>query len=194
MNKQIVLPRFRAGYWISPNNHFFTVERHIFSVCDVPAFFGTTEEALRGVFEAFEEVYRGEEHAREVIIRELVRAGWIRLRNYVQRHEDYWSANLPSVETTDLARVCVFMQQVYGETASYAPVYLDAPEEQLETRVELLRQKTLRGLEVISPDALPRLVYLLSPATLPREGIPMIDLTKYAAGEKKQPNNEGTAL
>jgi hypothetical protein len=64
----------------------------------------------------------------------------------------------------------------------------------LETRVELLRQKTLRGLEVISPDTLPRLVYLLSPATLPREGIPVIDLTKYAAGEKKQPNNEGTAL
>lgn len=194
MNEHPILPRFQAGYWISPNNYFFTVEQHIFSVCDAPAAFGTTEQALQEVFEAFGEIYRREERAREVIIRELVRAGWIRLRNYVRAHNDYWSVNLPSLSPADIARLCVFMQQVYRDEESHAPVRLNSTEGSMETAVNLLKLNTPTETLSIPLDALPRLVYVSSPATLPRKGIPMIDLTQYAVGKKMQQNNEGTAL
>ena len=177
MNEHPILPRFQAGYWISPNNHFFTVEQHIFSVCDFPKRFGTSESATRMVFEAYGEVYRSEQRAREEIIKELVRVGWIRLRNYVRAHNDYWSVNLPSLQPVHLARLCVFMQQVYADSKSYAPVNISAVDGRLETTVDQLKNNLLTATVTINPETLPHLVYVSSPATMPQKGIPTISFS-----------------
>lgn len=174
MNNTNRLPISTAGYWISPNNHFFTVEQHIFSVCDFPECFGTDASALRAVFKRFGEPYRTELKAREAIIKMLVRNGWIRLRHYIRRPSDQWTVNMPSHTPESLARVCAFMKRVYAEDVSYTPVALDSPEGRTEQTVaQLVANTPAKGLVL---DVLPRLIYLESPAKIPLDGIPPLNL------------------
>lgn len=170
------LPTLGAGYWISPNNHFFTVETHIDSICDSPDAFGTTERALREVFTRFGEPWRSEQRARRAIILALLQYGWIRARNYVDAGADHWAVSMPEINEENLARVCAFMQLLYPDHTSYAPVLLWSMRSNERTTVQEIVDCASTPGYLIDPEALPELTYVLSPDDMPAEGIPEISL------------------
>ncbi len=170
----VSLPRLRVGYWISPNNHFFTVKKHIDTICDSPDVFGTREKALREVFERFGEPWRSEQKAREAIILTLIQYGWIRTRNYVEAGADYWAVNMPAIDMENLARVCAFLRQLYPEEVSYAPVYLRSIRGNASTTVQEVLDCLPTPGHLIDPEALPVLTCVVSPDHMPAVGIPEI--------------------
>lgn len=170
------LPRLGAGYWISPNNHLFTVRTHIDSICNNPEAFGTTETALRQVFERFGEPWNSEQEAREAIILTLLQYGWIRIRNYVNAGADRWSVSMPAIDTENLARVCAFMRRVYPDDNSYAPVKLWSRGGTISSTVREISDGSPAPDYRISPETLPDLTFIMSPGRMPAEGIPEINL------------------
>lgn len=170
------LPTLRAGYWISPNNHFFTVETHIDSICDSPDAFGTTENALREVFTRFGEPWRSEQRARGAIILTLLQYGWIRVRNYVDAGADRWSVNMPAINGENLARLGAFLRLLYTNHASYAPVLLCSMKgKEITTVQEIVDCEPTPGYGMAS-EGLPKLIYVSSPGRMPTAGIPEISL------------------
>lgn len=176
MPQPVIRPKLGAGYWISPNNHFFSVQTHIGSICSTPAAFGTTETALREVFERFGEPWNSEQQARHAIILTLLQYGWICVRNYVESGADRWTINMPAITSENLARVCAFMQLMYPDDVSYAPVWLRSMRGNDSTTVqEILDCRPTLGY-LIDPKSLPELIYVTSPGLMPGAGIPEISL------------------
>ncbi len=177
MSQTRLLPRIGAGYWISPNNHFLSVAKHICSVCEAPTVFGTTELALREVYERFHEEYCSELGARKAIIKVLIKVGWIRMRNYVHKQGDYWSVNVPELTPEPVARVCAVMRRLYGRGYSGTPVILDSAENIYKSTVDrLIRCATPLNDFRLDPKTLPELIYVAAPQAIPRDGIPLISM------------------
>lgn len=174
MEESVDLPRLGAAYWISPNNHFFTVRTHIRSVCASAACFGTTEAALRKVFDRFHEPWGSEMGARESIIIRLVESGWIRVRNYQESGADRWSVSMPAIDGDALARVCAFLRLLYPEGDSDTPVSLWSVGGTGESTVGVLLQCRPVAGRTVNPDTLPELTYVTSPEQMPGSGIPEI--------------------
>ncbi len=66
--------------------------KHITEVIKSPGAFELTEEEIRSVYEKYNEPFGIEGKAREEIILELIRKGWIRARRYTR--PDRWTVNL----------------------------------------------------------------------------------------------------
>lgn len=81
-----------GGYWISPDGKIVAVPLHITAIIDNPQMFGYTEEQLREEFEKHGEPYGSEGKAREKILRDVMRRGWIRLREWLGRRGEFISA------------------------------------------------------------------------------------------------------
>lgn len=82
-----------AAYWISPQNEIIPLNgqagaNHIAVVFNNPEMFGLTEDYLKEVYEKHGEPLRSEGKAREEIILDLVKKGWVRIRRYRNQH---WS-------------------------------------------------------------------------------------------------------
>ncbi len=169
-------PIHHAGYWVSPAGAFFLVERHIYSVCDFPQFFGLCDEDIRTIYRHMDEAYRTEEKARQAIIAALVRHGWIRARNYVARGADMWTINLPSLEPSHIARACEFMRCIYGDRDSYAPVTLDSPNTTVTSSVHLMLSGVpIESMHNIPPDKV-ALSYIEDLSDEPSANTPQLDI------------------
>ncbi|HPS30826.1 MAG TPA: hypothetical protein PLZ43_11260 [bacterium] len=71
----------REAYWISPEGTVITVNtKHINEVISHPEVFGLTIEAIRAVYEKYDEPMGLEGKAREEIMTGLILKGWIRIR------------------------------------------------------------------------------------------------------------------
>ena len=95
MNFKVWLEELTAslGYWISPMGEATPVRTtHIGVIFDNPEAFGLTEEELKAVFLSFEEPFGSEGKAREKIMIDLMKEGWIRLRH--RDKPDGWTAEL----------------------------------------------------------------------------------------------------
>ncbi len=79
-----------AAYWIDPRGRILTQGRdlHISQVIKYPEKFGWTKPELQAVYAKFNEKFGMEGKAREEIITDIVRKGFIRIRLYPNR---YWS-------------------------------------------------------------------------------------------------------
>lgn len=115
-------PIFRSGYWISPHGRFFTVTSHIDSVIGCPASFGTSEEALRSLYEHYHEPYGCEGLARVIVVKTLVKVGWLRSRNY---YGEWWSIHVKDFGTKSCARITHLFRELYPAADSYEEVVLD---------------------------------------------------------------------
>lgn len=83
LNKLFLLENYfgNKAYWISPYGQIEEVkQRHINSVLDNPEAFGYTEQELDDVYKEFNEPKGHEGKAREKIMTDLMRQGWIRIR------------------------------------------------------------------------------------------------------------------
>jgi glutamyl-tRNA reductase len=86
----------KAAYWISPKGEIIQVTgtsgtTHIDTVINNPDVFGVTIDEMKEVYEKYGEPFRTEGKAREEIIRNIVKKGWIRVRKYKNSH---WSFNV----------------------------------------------------------------------------------------------------
>lgn len=86
---------FKTGaFWISPRREVFEPRgSHIADVIAHPEKFGTTRARVEAAYKKYHEPLGLEGAAREEIIIELVKNGWVRLRNYRQ----HWSATVPGL-------------------------------------------------------------------------------------------------
>lgn len=81
-----------AAYWISPKNEVINVPTvHIDTVITNPETFGLTKEGIQKIYDSYGEPLGSEGKAREEIILDLVRKGWIRIRQY---RNQGWSVNV----------------------------------------------------------------------------------------------------
>jgi hypothetical protein len=115
-------PIFKAGYWISPYGRFFTVTSHIDSVIGCPASFGTSEEALRALYEHYHETYGCEGLSRVIVVKTLVKVGWIRARNY---YGEWWSLHVKDFRTMSCARITHLFHELYPDAGSHEEAVLD---------------------------------------------------------------------
>lgn len=75
-----MIPRTEA-YWLSPHSKIIPVKmKHIRTILDEPETFGLSREFVMGEFDQFHEKYGFEGFAREAIMLDLLRRGWIRVR------------------------------------------------------------------------------------------------------------------
>lgn len=77
------------GYWISPTGRVVTVDRHINAVINKPASFGMTHEYLKSLYAKHGETVGVEGKAREQILRDAMRNGWIRVREWRGRQGEF---------------------------------------------------------------------------------------------------------
>lgn len=86
-----------VAYWISPRNEIISVNTtHIDLVIKNPELFGLTSEYIRQKYAEFDEPVGQEGKAREAIMVDLIKRGWVRIRKY--RNKGY-SINVPSLDS-----------------------------------------------------------------------------------------------
>jgi hypothetical protein len=70
------------AYWIDPDGTIIplTADRHINEITNYPEKFGLTKEGIAAVYKKFNEPPGSEGKAREEIIFNLIKKGWIRIR------------------------------------------------------------------------------------------------------------------
>jgi len=79
------------AFWISPSGNIIPVTTtHIDMVINNPETFGYTKESIKEIYDNFNEPVGQEDKAREEIIVDLVKKGWIRIRQY----RNSWSVNI----------------------------------------------------------------------------------------------------
>ena len=77
-----------AAYWINPRGQIIEVElNHIDTVIKYPAKFGLTKKEIEKIHKKHKEKVGQEGNAREAIIVDLIKSGWIRIRKY----KNHWS-------------------------------------------------------------------------------------------------------
>lgn len=77
-----------VAYWVSPSGKIYDVgTNHIDVVIKNPQTFGLTKDKIQAVYDKYGEELGREGKAREEIILDLVKKGWVRIRRY--RNEGY---------------------------------------------------------------------------------------------------------
>jgi len=80
------------AYWISPRGKLVSVGiNHIDTIIKNPKKFGYSTPKIEKIYKKHKEKMGVEGDAREEIILDVVKSGWIRLRRYVNR---YWSITI----------------------------------------------------------------------------------------------------
>ncbi|HPC71448.1 MAG TPA: hypothetical protein PLB48_06565 [Treponema sp.] len=100
-----------AGYWYRNCKLFnIGVKKHINYIIEYPEYFGLTREYIEQVYASFNEKIGFEGKAREALIKQVSKDGWIRLRHYV-RPKDYWSIQYDnySLRKSDLKGLVDFL-------------------------------------------------------------------------------------
>lgn len=84
------------AYWISPTGRIMDTNGtfHIKSVVDNPRKFGLSDEYINELYAKHNETVGSEGRAREEIIINLAKQGWIRMRLYLSRQGSYWSVTM----------------------------------------------------------------------------------------------------
>lgn len=82
-----------AAYWISPTGKIIDVGvKHINDIIRNPEEFGLTKNEIEQIYQKYNERMGQEGKAREEIIRNIIRRGFIRIRFYAK--QGFWSVNI----------------------------------------------------------------------------------------------------
>jgi hypothetical protein len=115
------------GFWISPEGDIIKVSRHIDTIVKDPEIFGFTKEQLEDEFKKQNEPFGSEGNARENIIKEVYRRGWIRVREYFGRGGESISIQTGRVGDKQLDMITQFAEkysnhEIPGMLGKYAEV------------------------------------------------------------------------
>lgn len=126
-----------AGYWISPGGASFPVsQNHILTVIEAPEKFNMTREAIEAVYARHKEPFGSEGNAREELILDLVKRGWVRIRNYHgKRTGEYWSVNVNRLTTRVKDQITSLFQRIFP-SGGYDAVYIDSPSERVQFTID----------------------------------------------------------
>lgn len=79
---------FQAGAWIAPTGELLKVDTvHVHDIIKNPSKFGTTAEHIQALHDEYNEKIGQEGRAREALIIEVLKRGWVRIRAY----RNHWS-------------------------------------------------------------------------------------------------------
>lgn len=101
------------AYWISPDGKILPVTTtHIDMVIKNPETFGHTDESIKEIYDSYNEPVGQEGQAREQIIIDLIKKGWIRVRKYGNKG---WSLNLQKLTTRIKDYIFNFADKITSE-------------------------------------------------------------------------------
>lgn len=120
--------KFKAeAFWISPKGKILPVKessRHILDVIKAPKKFGYTTKELKNLFFNHGEEYGIEGKARELIIKDLISKGWIRIRKYTR--PDRWTVNVPNFSDRTIVQLRAWASKmIKAGWGKYGDVYID---------------------------------------------------------------------
>lgn len=126
--KEKAFPKEEA-YWISPSGKILpltNMSNHISEIIKNPKAFGYTSEQLKDIFTKEGEKFGVEGKAREKIILDLFKKGWIRIRRYFR--PDRWTVNVPNLKN----KIKDYLQywaksMIDSGWGKYDEVYIDSP-------------------------------------------------------------------
>ncbi|MBN1499698.1 MAG: hypothetical protein JW982_06075 [Spirochaetes bacterium] len=111
--------KFNKAYWISPDGNVITVgTSHIKAVLDSPEVFGFEKQYLYDVFKRHGEKPGLEGRARNEIILQLIKSGWIRMRFYDSRYS--WSITVDSEDNVNYKSAMDLAESVINSGVSTA--------------------------------------------------------------------------
>jgi len=119
----------RSAFFISPRGELITTKgTHIDTIIKYPKKFGLTKEYIEGVYDKYDEKLGQEGSARRVIIKKLMKSGWIRIRRYPNK---FWSVQLSKLNNKtkdylhDWAKKILKGTQGFKEEDKFMPVQID---------------------------------------------------------------------
>lgn len=92
-------PKGTVAFWARGTEIMENDQSHIRVIMNHPDKFGVTDAYIKDTYARFGEKLGIEGKARAEIIQEATRAGWIRVRHYVDRGADYWSIQVDSLSS-----------------------------------------------------------------------------------------------
>ena len=137
------------AYFISPAGHVMLVETsHIATLIESPRAFGTTKRKIEAVYANHKESLGHEGYAREEILVEVIRRGWIRIREYP---DEYWSVQFAKATPRTKTFIRKWARAVLRRRIAkdpYLPVQLVGFSDGFTRRVELKALANTGMLEV----------------------------------------------
>ena len=120
-----------SAYWISPKGEIVEVRQtHIQTIISNPETFGLTREQIEAKYKEFGETVGVEGKAREEIMVDLIKSGWVRIRRYPNK---FWSINVPKLSKKIKDYLFDWADKLtssglfgYKEKDLYMPVKLDS--------------------------------------------------------------------
>jgi len=103
----------REGGWISPQGDILiSTQTHSHDITAHPEKFGFTREYVQGLYDRHGERFGQEGEARETLIVDAVKRGWIRFRRYDRA--DYWSITANRLDRRTRNNITDFFRQITG--------------------------------------------------------------------------------
>ncbi len=138
------------AYWINPSGKVLAVDtNHIDKVIKHPEKYNISKEEIEAIYKSENENVGVEGKAREKIIVDLIRQGWIRLRFYPR--QAMWTANISRLNNR--AKDCLhswasnLIQNSKRKDVKYDMINIDTPNERLSASLGDIAQDYLYTLE-----------------------------------------------
>lgn len=155
-----------TAYWINPYGEILEMKtsKHITEVVQQPEKFGLTKEYIKQKFEEFGEPVGFEGKAREVIMRDVISQGYIRIRAY----RNFWSVTINTLDnkTKNSLGAWAEIAKENKQMGKFAPVkLLELKTDKMhDTTVndiyfELYESSCLKFVETISEFTIPQITF-----------------------------------
>ena len=124
------------AYWVNPNGKIIGVDmRHIGYVRDNPQEFKLTHDYIKKVYDKYGERYGIEGKAREEIMVQLMKDGWIRIRN----NRNVWTIQVYNLDKRAKDNIWEFAQNLVmnERVGKFSEVYIEAMHPYYSTNTNL---------------------------------------------------------
>ncbi|MGM0611321.1 MAG: hypothetical protein ACQES5_09570 [Thermodesulfobacteriota bacterium] len=123
----------KAAFWISPDGKTIPVGlSHVNKIITNPLLFGWTKNDIKKYYHFFGEPMGLEGKARNIIVKEVIYRGWIRLRRYPNK---FWEINLVNFSEQIQTTLACWAKEMLGagilgffEGDGYMPVIIIHPD------------------------------------------------------------------
>lgn len=92
------MARDGKAFWYKNGKIIEVKTLHITDVCENHDIFGLSEEYIQSIYDLFGELWGSEGWAREKIMIELMKQGWIRIRQSIGREGSRWTIQFDDYE------------------------------------------------------------------------------------------------
>jgi hypothetical protein len=132
------------AYWINPIGHILPIfddEKHIDQIIAKPKAFGFNIDEIKMLYDAEGEIVGSEGKAREKIIKELLKIGWIRIRYYSK--QDYFTLNVNKLNRKEKNYIYEWAKAMEENNLVHSQVKIDLPDKVLTYSIKQLTQDVL---------------------------------------------------